>query len=221
MIKSYWQEIKKFDLETALIVAYSTFILLFTLYLGRTRYFLPAEPFLEKLILAAVIYGAAPVIPLLVFKNRPADYGISLGRPGIWLKDIAVLYAIMLVVLIIAFQFSHLNRVYPLYRRAGFHAGSFAVYELVQLLHMTCWEFFFRGFMLFGLSKKIDSRLAILIQTIPFALMHYRKPYLEAYGSIFAGIFLGITAARGRSFIPCAILHFSVALTADLLGIIF
>jgi membrane protease YdiL (CAAX protease family) len=86
---------------------------------------------------------------------------------------------------------------------------------------MFSWEFFFRGFMLFGLAKKMDNRLAILIQTIPFALMHYRKPPLEAYGSIFAGIFLGIIAIRARSFLPSAILHFLVALSADIIGMVF
>ena len=73
--------------------------------------------------------------------------------------------------------------------------------------------------MLFGLEKKL-GRVSVLIQAIPFAIMHYRKPQLEAYGSIFAGIFLGIIGLRARSFLPCAILHFLVALTADVIGIL-
>lgn len=93
------------------------------------------------------------------------------------------------------------------------------MYQAVQLFHMFTWEFFFRGYMLFGLEKKL-GRASILVQAIPFAIMHYRKPPLEAYGSIFAGIFLGIIALRARSFLPCALLHFGVALTADIIGIL-
>jgi membrane protease YdiL (CAAX protease family) len=75
--------------------------------------------------------------------------------------------------------------------------------------------------MLFGLSKKLNKTTAILIQTIPFALLHYRKPVIEAYGSIFAGVFQGIIGVRGKSFLPCAILHYMVALAADIMGMIF
>lgn len=47
--------------------------------------------------------------------------------------------------------------------------------------------------------------------------MHTGKPAPEVWGSILAGIVLGLVALRGRSFIPAAILHFAVAATLDLL----
>jgi hypothetical protein len=50
--------------------------------------------------------------------------------------------------------------------------------------------------------------------------MHYRKPPIEAYGSIFAGVFQGAIAVQAGSFLPCAILHWLVALFADFLGIV-
>ncbi|HEX7319739.1 MAG TPA: CPBP family intramembrane glutamic endopeptidase [bacterium] len=221
MIKTFWAELRKFDPEPALIIVYSTFVLLYSLYFGRTRIFLPGEPFLEKLLVMGILYGFSPVILMLIFHRKPADYGISIGIPRIWLKDIGFLLLIMLVILVVSFKFTGFKTFYPLYKRAGHDFNQFLIYEAIQLFHMFAWEFFFRGFMLFGLSKKMDPRLAILIQTIPFAMMHFRKPPLEAYGSIFAGVFQGVVAVRGRSFLPCAILHFSVALAADVLGMIF
>ncbi|MGQ9701693.1 MAG: CPBP family intramembrane glutamic endopeptidase [bacterium] len=214
-------EIKKFDLETSIIICYACFILLFSLYLKYTRIFFLTQPFYERLVIQGIIYFVSPLFVMVLFKNRPADYGLRLGNFKIWLKDLIIALLIMLPILIIAFKFTNFKTVYPLSVNARKGISNFIVYQIAQLVYMSGWEFFYRGFMLFGLSKKIDTRLAILIQTIPFALMHYRKPPLEAYGSIFAGIFLGIIAIRGCSFLPCAILHFLVALIADMLGLVF
>lgn len=218
MIKEYIKEIKQFDLETVIIIIYSTFILLFGIYLRRGQFIFPRPVYLNRLIILGIIYGLSPFLLFFIFKHKPKDFGISLGHIRKWLKEVLFFYLLMVVILILAFKFTNLKNVYPLYREAAQGWNYFLVYQLIQLFHMFTWEFFFRGFMLFGLEKKF-GRASILIQTIPFAIMHYRKPQLEAYGSIFAGIFLGIIGLRAGSFLPCAILHFLVALTADILGI--
>ncbi len=202
-------------------MCYSSFILLFSLYLKRTRIFFPDESFFEKLIVQALIYGISPFILMLFLKNKPEDYGIKIGDYRIWIKDLVFIFCIMLIILLFTFKFTNFKSIYPLSFTARKGFNYFFIYQIIQLFYMSSWEFFFRGFMLFGLAKKMDNKLAILIQTIPFALMHYRKPPLEAYGSIFAGIFLGIMAIRGRSFLPCAIIHFLVALSADIFGMWF
>lgn len=214
-------EIKKFDLETSTIICYACFVLLFSIYLKRTRIIFNNEPFYERLTIQGIIYFMSPFVIMLLFKNRPADYGIRLGNLKTWLKDLIILLLIMLPILLITFKFTNFKSVYPLSINARKGVDNFIIYQTAQLIYMFGWEFFYRGFMLFGLSKKIDPRLAILIQTVPFAIMHYRKPPLEAYGSIITGIFLGIIAIRARSFLPCAILHFLVALVADIFGLVF
>ncbi len=214
-------ELKKFDIEPLVIICYSTFVLLFSMYFRHTRIFFRNEPFFEKLLVMGILYFFAPVIPMLIFKNKPGDYGIRLGNYRIWIKDLVIIICIMIPVMLIAFLFTNFKTVYPLSHTARKGINNFMIYQGIQICYMLGWEFFFRGFMLFGLAKKIDTRLAILIQTIPFAILHYRKPPLEAYGSIIAGIFLGIIAVRARSFLPCAILHFFIALIGDILGLIF
>ncbi|MCK4250647.1 CPBP family intramembrane metalloprotease [candidate division WOR-3 bacterium] len=220
MIKEYIKEIKQFDMETVIIIIYSTFILLFGIYLRRGQFIFPRPVYLNRLIILGIIYGLSPFLLFFIFKHKPKDFGISLGHIKKWLKEVLFFYLLMVVILVLAFKFTNLKNVYPLYRKAAQGWNYFLLYQLIQLFHMFTWEFFFRGFMLFGLEKKF-GRASILIQTIPFAIMHYRKHQLEAYGSIFAGIFLGIIGLRARSFLPCAILHFLVALTADMLGILF
>ncbi|UCG92900.1 MAG: CPBP family intramembrane metalloprotease [candidate division WOR-3 bacterium] len=220
MLKEYLSEVKQLDLETTIIIIYSTFILLLGIYLRRMHLLLPRQIFLDRLIFLGILYTASPFVLFFIFKHKPKDFGISLGHVKKWAKESLVLYLIMAVILFFAFQFTNLKFAYPLYRRAAQRTDIFLIYQAIKLFHMFSWEFFFRGFMLFSLEKKV-GKLSILIQTIPFAIMHYRKPQLEAYGSIFAGIFLGILGLRARSFLPCALLHFFVALTADILGILF
>lgn len=220
MLREYLKEIKQLDLETAIIIVYSTFILLLGIYLRRIHLFLPRQVFLDRLIFLGILYTVSPFLLFFIFNYKPKDFGISLGHIKKWAKETLVLYLIMVVILFLAFKFTNLKSVYPLYRRAAKGTDVFLIYQVIKLFHMFSWEFFFRGFMLFSLEKKV-GKVSILIQTIPFAIMHYRKPQLEAYGSIFAGIFLGILGVRARSFLPCALLHFIVALTADLLGILF
>jgi membrane protease YdiL (CAAX protease family) len=220
IIRRYLAEFKKFDRETTFIIVWSSLVLLVSLYTGRPKFFMNREPFLGRVLFLGAVYGLSPFLPFFIVRNRPRDYGLSLGNLKVWPKDIIFYLGIMAVILVIAFKFSSLKQTYPLYKKANTGLDHFLVYQVVQLFHMMGWEFFFRGFMLFGLSKKIDPKLAILIQTIPFALMHYRKPPIEAYGSIFAGVFQGAIAVQAGSFLPCAILHWLVALFADFLGIV-
>jgi membrane protease YdiL (CAAX protease family) len=219
MLKEYIEEIKQFDFQTGIIIIYSTFVLLFSIYFCRHNPPLTGQYFFDNLIFSGIIYAISPFLLLFVFKFRLKDFGISFGNIKRWPREVLLFFGIMVVILVVAFLFTHLKNVYPLYRRAAHSTDRFLIYQLIKLFYMSSWEFFFRGFMLFGLEKKL-GKISIFIQTIPFAIMHYRKPEIEAYGSIFAGIFLGIIAFRARSFLPCAILHFLVALTADILGIL-
>ncbi|MCK4940757.1 CPBP family intramembrane metalloprotease [candidate division WOR-3 bacterium] len=219
LLRNYLDEFKKIDLEAATIIIYSTLVLLFVLFLRRTHFILPGEAFLERLIIVGLIYVISPLLLLFLFKRTPKDFGINLGNPKQWMKEVFFFYAIFLIILIIAFKFTNLKTVYPLYRKAAHGMSYFFFYQLIQLWYMLGWEFFFRGFMLFGLERTF-GRMSIVIQAMPFALWHFKKPKIEAYGAIFAGIFLGIIGLRARSFLPCVLLHYLIIVTADILGLI-
>ena len=77
-------------------------------------------------------------------------------------------------------------------------------------------EFFFRGFLLFGLEPWL-GKYANIVQTMPFFLFHIGKPPIELFLSFFAGLILGKIALESRSFIIPFILHwvlgFSVFVT--------
>jgi hypothetical protein len=219
MITGYLNELKKIDLEATIIIIYTTLILLFVYFMRRTHFILPRDPFMERLIVVGTIYVCTPFLVYLIFKHGPKDFGIGLGNPRVWLKDVLVFYIAFLIILVMAFKFTNLKNIYPLYRRSTQSMSYFLFFQLVQMWYMLGWEFFFRGFMLFGLERTF-GRMAVLVQAVPFAIAHFKKPQIEAYGAVFAGIFLGLIGLRARSFLPCFLLHYLILLTADILGLI-
>jgi uncharacterized protein len=94
----------------------------------------------------------------------------------------------------------------------------FLIYESAYFAYFIGWEFLFRGWLLNGLLPHFGRGGAVLIQTVPFAIMHLGKPEPEALGSIIAGVALGVLALRTRSFWYGAFLHGSIAVTMDLVS---
>ena len=82
---------------------------------------------------------------------------------------------------------------------------------------MFAWEFIWRGFMLFGLEKKFGG-YAVLMQMIPFVILHNGKPFLETFGAILGGIALGILALRTRSIYYCVLTHIGVMFSIDIIS---
>jgi len=105
------------------------------------------------------------------------------------------------------------------------HPLGLVYYELVMGFYFFCWEFFFRGFLLFGLAKfrGLGDWGAVFVQAVPFALLHYStvagasKPLLEIVSAFFGGVILGALALRTRSFAYGFIIHWAIAVTLDLI----
>lgn len=163
----------------------------------------------------AALFLAIPLAtwPLLRSPNR---LGLRLGHARTWLIDVAVAYAVILTVILIVGRSDTFARFYPLYRPAANAWQTFLWYQLIHLTYMFAWEFLFRGYMLQATAPEIGKPAAVVLQCLPFAILHIGKPELESFGAIAAGLYLGILALRANSFLPCAILHFAAACTMDL-----
>jgi len=70
--------------------------------------------------------------------------------------------------------------------------------------------------MLFGLEEKFGY-YSVLIQMIPFVILHNGKPVPETFGAIAGGIALGILALRTRSIYYGVITHIGVMYAIDLI----
>ena len=221
--RTLWADARRVLAEKPdLLVIAGTAALAFVLehYLSLPRGIAPAARGAAAMLLRSVIYLALPLLSLLVLRVRPSAVGFGFGRAGTWLRDIGLLYAFMLPIVFIASRQPAFLRVYPYFDFARASVGGFLLAQLVRLVGMFAWEFIFRGYLLFGFERKLGAAAAIAVQTIPFVILHFGKPLPETLGSIVAGVALGIVAIRARSFIPCAILHFSVAATLDLFAVI-
>jgi len=167
----------------------------------------------------SAFYLSLPLLSLFLLRLPPTKVGFSLGKPRLWLRDIGLLYLVMLPLVYLASRQAGFQRSYPFFAFERLGTGNLLLGLGIRAVGMFAWEFVCRGYLLFGFERRVGGPAAIAIQTIPFAVMHVGKPAPEALGSIVAGVVLGIIALRNRSFIPGAILHWSVAATLDLFAL--
>ena len=164
------------------------------------------------------------VIPLtlipLVLRQKPSDFGFRIGDWRFGLKSSLVFIIVMLPVLWIASGSESFAKTYP--QGGPFVRENISVllyYELFVGFYMLAWEFFWRGYMMFGLKQKFGY-YAILIQMVPFFILHRGKPEIETFASIFAGLILGIQAWRANSFIYCFIVHWTIMIFVDVVSVL-
>ncbi len=178
-----------------------------------------------------VLYLVMPII--IAFATRGSfheRYGFQLGDWRAGLKISALFLAVMLPATWFASTLSSFKGIYPLAGQSSYmeNLGGgksaiswplFLTYEAGYVAYFFAWEFLFRGWMVHGLVPKWGRAQAILVQVVPFAVMHLGKAELEAIGSIIAGVALGILSVRTRSFYYGVLLHGAVAVWMDWLSV--
>lgn len=151
-----------------------------------------------------------------LFKEKLKDYGLKFGDYKTGLKLSVIFIIIMLPIIWFASSEPSFVNTYPQLVSARNSWNIFFIFEAGLLIYLVAWEFIWRGFMMFGLEKKFGY-YAILIQMIPFLILHNGKPAAETFGAILGGIALGILAYRTRSIYYCVLTHMSVMFSIDLI----
>ena len=164
---------------------------------------------------AVVVLMLAPLLLCLVLEGwKPTELGLSVRGAK---REFLLVLGLWLAFLPIVWWFSDtpgFARTYPRLPQARGDMSLLIAYDAAYLVKWIAWEFFFRGFMLFGFKKDFGTR-AVLISTIPFVLMHFGKPQPEVYGSLFAGLILCKIALSSNSIWPGVLLHWLVASSQD------
>lgn len=160
--------------------------------------------------------GVPLALAYWLLRRLPGDYGFRVRGVMRHLPVYGLMYLVMLPLLVWASSFSSFLSYYPFYDRAAAGGSAFWLYELGYAFQFVGVEAFFRGFMTFGLARRVGA-LAIPIMTVPYTMIHFTKPVPEAFAAIGAGLILGYMALRSRSWVPGVFLHIAVALTMDLL----
>jgi uncharacterized protein len=161
------------------------------------------------------------IFPMLIikfyFKERLSDYGLVAGDYKAGIKITILFLLVMLPFIWIVSSLPEFGRTYPHLPSARESWTTFFIFEAGMLIYMFSWEFIWRGFMLFGLKEKFGY-YAVLIQMIPFLILHNGKPASETFGAIIAGIALGVLALRTNSIYYCVITHMSVMFSIDFIS---
>ena len=166
-----------------------------------------------------ILYLAIPALFVyFVFHERIRDHGFRLKGTGryVW-ACLAMLLVVLPMVIAASFSPSFIAK-YPLYSKAGNSWAQLLIWESAYGLYFLALEFFFRGFMLFTLVRYLGA-YAIFVMVIPYAMIHFGKPFAETVGSIIAGAALGTLALRSRSIFGGVFIHIAVAWTMDLLAL--
>jgi membrane protease YdiL (CAAX protease family) len=180
--------------------------------------FTPMYAVLYAWLSVFVLFFLVPaLIAGLVLKVRLRDLGLRVGdwRKGLVL--LGLLFPIAALTLVPTARMADFRAEYPLYHAAGQSLRVFVVYELCYAVYYLGWEFFFRGFLLFGLAGTFGAVNAVLIQTIPSTLAHIGKPTPEIFAAILAGVVFGAIALRTRSILYVIVLHWLIGVTLDVL----
>jgi len=188
--------LRGYDLNLIAVVSISTLVLIL-------KYYYPLNidfPRATELIYYLLIPLAAG---FLIFRDKPWDYGIRIGR---WKSAVVLTLVCLAGMALILYGIGKMPEFRSYYHR---NAIDWPELLLNHALYMFAWEFLFRGYMLFGLEKSIGKN-AIFVQVIPFVLLHLGKPFLETLACIPGGFVFGYVSYRTRSFLPCFVIHFGV-----------
>ena len=163
------------------------------------------------------------ILPVLVIKRGLKEplrnYGLGLGKLKSHIKWYLLLVApILCFVVIVSFRddFSHH---YPFYKLAYRSWFDLMAWEILYLIQFFCVEFFFRGFIIQGCRPTFGAN-AIFVMIVPYLMIHFSKPWLEASGAIFFGLFLGVLAFYSRTIWGGVLVHISIALSMDIAALI-
>lgn len=154
----------------------------------------------------------------LFFRNDSLlDFGL---RPR-GFREHAWIYALCVVVMVPLLLFvssqPDFTNYYPIYKLAGRSWLDFLVWQALYMAQFITLEIFFRGWWI--RATRVFGVGAIWSMAIPYCMVHYGKPYLEACAAIVAGVVLGSLSMRTRSIYAGFLVHATVAVLNDVLAL--
>ncbi len=98
----------------------------------------------------------------------------------------------------------------------GQNVTVFILYQFTYIFYYVGWEFFFRGFALFGLKSDLGTAPALLFQAAISTALHAAKPLPELIAAFPGGIVFGLVALRCRSLGAVIVAHWLLGFSLDL-----
>jgi len=189
----------EFDLKLTLIIILGTILPMIDHYNHR----LTGTKAYDRMVLYFVI---PMIIILLVFRDRPSEYGFRIGDWRTGLMWTVIGCVTMAVILYFVARTPAMQRYY-----AAKAPDNVAYLLYITAVDLFGWEFMWRGFLLFGMAAVLGPGPAIFLQAVPFAFMHLGKPELETMSTIFGGAVFGFIAWQSGSFLYPFLIHWFIA----------
>lgn len=167
--------------------------------------------------------GGYTVMPMLLWKLLfPKDSVLDMGLRTRGMSKHFPLYALCLAVVVpavfIVGKQPDFATYYPFYDQCQRSWLDLALWEILYVSQFFALEVFFRGFWLYGLRTTLGSG-AVFAMIVPYCMIHFGKPYLEACGAVIAGIALGSLSMKTKSIYAGVVVHVTIALQMDLLSL--
>ena len=223
----------KTDWKGISTLALAAVLLIVKRYYGRTRGFgtifdgmasdwpyAKMWPYLYGSFASLILHFLIPSLFIyFVFRERIQDHGFRLKGIGRYKWLYLAMFLVVLPLVIVASRWPDFVEKYPLYSGAGNSWTEFLIWEFAYAMYFVALEFFFRGFMLFTMARYIGA-YAIFVMALPYAMLHFGKPFAETIGSVIAGAALGTLALRTRSIFGGVLIHITIAWAMDIAAIV-
>jgi membrane protease YdiL (CAAX protease family) len=159
------------------------------------------------------------VVWKLIFRNDSLlDFGLRTRGFFTHAWIYGAFLAIVLPVMLIVSRDPDFGAYYPFYKGSSRSWFDFLTWEAMYFAQFFALEMFFRGFWLGALRRSFGSG-AIFAMAVPYCMIHFGKPFLEANGAIVAGIALGSLSMKTKSIYQGFFVHITVAALMDWLAL--
>lgn len=149
-------------------------------------------------------------------------WGVALGDVRWWAPRFGVLMALIVPsIAVAAWASPAMLAYYPEYKPARADASILLRYQLGNGFYMLGWEYFFRGFLAFGIARSAGAPVAAVLQGLPFVLLHAGKPGIEVLASYLGSVLLTAWCLRARTFLPAVLLHWGLNMTMEIAGFLW
>jgi membrane protease YdiL (CAAX protease family) len=133
-------------------------------------------------------------------------------------KIYGLFLAVVLPTMLLVSRQPDFGSYYPFYKQSSRSWYDLLSWEAMYFGQFFGLEVFFRGFLLGALRRSFGSG-AIFAMAVPYCMIHFGKPFLEANGAIVAGIALGSLSMKTKSIYQGFLLHITVAALMDWLAL--
>lgn len=166
-------------------------------------------------VLGGLLLGAGGVITLAALGEPVGASGITTADPMRTLIWAVAPMPVLLPIVALSARKPAMHVQYPEIRAARWSPALTLASAGAWIAYLLGYELFFRGFLLFGMSRHIGVWPALAIGTALYVFVHLPKPAPETIGTIIMGFGFGAMAIYSGSFIAPFLLHATIAITSE------